>query len=514
MMRTLAIAVLASILVTALCFGVAADIPRLINYQGILTDSGGLPLDGPHNLTFKIYPDTTQGAAALWTEVHTGVPVNGGLFNVILGGTTALSDDLFAGAERWLGVTVDADAEMFPRFRITSTPWALHAAVADSAIHGGSGLGGSGTTGYVAKFASAGVLGNSAITEIGGKVGVGTASPWVTLQVGDAGGSEKKSVAVFGQVDRNYTGNTPDTPHFMTYGGADTRFGVGHSWGALSLVAFDMDTYGAGNVKVFTGNKREGSPSAERLRVTANGRVGIGTTSPAQLLDVAGTAQMTGLKMPTGAGAGLVLTSDAAGVGTWQAPGAVPDGDWTISGSDLYSAVSGNVGIGTASPSQKLEVSGNLLVDGDITTAAKTRYYVVPACTFNPEQSTYSYTRFGLALWTSTGGETHWSAPVNLPHGAIMTDFAVWFLDASDVSNISAGLLRCPHGSESSEHLVAVTSSGSSGEGQMLDDPNINNPSVDNGNYHYYVEVSMGGGDQFLRLRSVRITYTVTEPLP
>ncbi|KPL20029.1 MAG: hypothetical protein AMJ92_00905 [candidate division Zixibacteria bacterium SM23_81] len=35
---------------------------------------------------------------------------------------------------------------------------------------------------------------------------------------------------------------------------------------------------------------------------------------------------------------------------------AVDDGDWTISGSNIYSAVSGNVGIGTATPARKLDV--------------------------------------------------------------------------------------------------------------------------------------------------------------
>ena len=38
------------------------------------------------------------------------------------------------------------------------------------------------------------------------------------------------------------------------------------------------------------------------------------------------------------------------------APYAITDGDWTISGSDMYSAVSGNVGIGTTSPTGKLHI--------------------------------------------------------------------------------------------------------------------------------------------------------------
>jgi hypothetical protein len=43
----------------------------------------------------------------------------------------------------------------------------------------------------------------------------------------------------------------------------------------------------------------------------------------------------------------------------------IADGDWTISGSDMYSNVSGSVGIGTSSPSSKLDVSEVARVQGD-----------------------------------------------------------------------------------------------------------------------------------------------------
>lgn len=68
--------------------------------------------------------------------------------------------------------------------------------------------------------------------------------------------------------------------------------------------------------------------------------------------------------LPAGAADGYVLTSDTAGIGTWQAPAAVSDGDWTISGDNQYSAVSGNVGIGTPSPSKKLSVVGSAYITG------------------------------------------------------------------------------------------------------------------------------------------------------
>ncbi len=49
-----------------------------------------------------------------------------------------------------------------------------------------------------------------------------------------------------------------------------------------------------------------------------SGRIGIGTANPAQMLDVAGTVQMTGFKMTTGANNGYVLTCNSSGVGSWS----------------------------------------------------------------------------------------------------------------------------------------------------------------------------------------------------
>lgn len=79
-----------------------------------------------------------------------------------------------------------------------------------------------------------------------------------------------------------------------------------------------------------------------------------------------GIILVAGFEMPTGASHGYVLVCDAAGVGTWQpAPGGGGnDSDWTILGSNMYAAVSGNVGIGTPTPTAKLEVDGDVKVNG------------------------------------------------------------------------------------------------------------------------------------------------------
>jgi hypothetical protein len=66
------------------------------------------------------------------------------------------------------------------------------------------------------------------------------------------------------------------------------------------------------------------SDAASLLKVSggamtsSGGSVGVGTITPGSKLDVAGTAQMTGFKLSTGAAANKVLASDAAGVGTWS----------------------------------------------------------------------------------------------------------------------------------------------------------------------------------------------------
>jgi hypothetical protein len=51
-------------------------------------------------------------------------------------------------------------------------------------------------------------------------------------------------------------------------------------------------------------------------------RVGIGTDTPTEELEVAGKAQVDAFAMPTGASEGHVLTSDAVGNATWQAASA------------------------------------------------------------------------------------------------------------------------------------------------------------------------------------------------
>ena len=130
----------------AISGSVFAEVPPLINYQGTLANEDGILIaeNGVerHRLSFRIYA-TADATEPVWgPQTFDDVLVVDGRFNVILGSTdvsgTAITD-AFDGSERYLGIKVDDDAEIAPRQRILSAPYALHAASAvqaEYATHG------------------------------------------------------------------------------------------------------------------------------------------------------------------------------------------------------------------------------------------------------------------------------------------------------------------------------------------------------------------------------------------
>jgi len=102
---------------------VLAEVPHLINYQGRLTDTGGVPLNGSYNLTFRIYDAETAGNL-LWEETQTGIVINKGIFAVLLGSVANLN--LAFDKPYFLEIKVGNEV-MSPRQRMASGAYALRA---------------------------------------------------------------------------------------------------------------------------------------------------------------------------------------------------------------------------------------------------------------------------------------------------------------------------------------------------------------------------------------------------
>ena len=166
------------------------------------------------------------------------------------------------------------------------------------------GLTGSGTTNYVAKFTGTKALGNSVIYDDGTNVGVGTTSPTVkidVLGVGRYGSTAYTNLILDGT-------NTSDWGNNMGFRSQGVNFGfIGSLGSLLGNTTKDLTFYAtSGNgLRFFT----NGSTN-ERAQITSGGNFLVGTTTDAGYkADIAGTLRST-------LGANFATTSGSVGIGT------------------------------------------------------------------------------------------------------------------------------------------------------------------------------------------------------
>jgi len=240
------------LLIAVFSISVNAEVPNYINYQGRLTDDSGQPVTGSKLIKFKIY-SSPDGTDSLWSSAFRAVQVSEGLFNVRLGEVAPLPIDLFAGDDpRYLGITVDTDAEVTPRTQFITVPYAFHAEIADSAKSAPSSPDGDWS-----------INGDNIYHETG-NVGIGTTTPSENLVVGNDLGSSFGNHIVIGDDE---TGAYPG----LIIGRSSDYYG----WMSY-IVDEDYLTIGSKTVDSFYTN----------TLVARGGNVGINNTSPSEPLSI------------------------------------------------------------------------------------------------------------------------------------------------------------------------------------------------------------------------------------
>jgi hypothetical protein len=107
-----------------------AATPGRVNFQGLLLDSGGTPVNGIVDLDFALYP-SASGGSAVWSESKPAVAVTDGIYDVELGATTPLTPAILAVGTLFLEVAVDGEV-LTPRRQLLAVPYAVRAAEAES----------------------------------------------------------------------------------------------------------------------------------------------------------------------------------------------------------------------------------------------------------------------------------------------------------------------------------------------------------------------------------------------
>lgn len=293
---------------TALTGPLLAEIPRMINYQGLVVDKEtGEPLPGEHQLIFRIC-DAPSGGSVLWSEEQDVTADTTGVVSVLVGSEEKI--DISFETDCWLEVEVDGEV-LVPRRELVSTPYAFKALNSDSL--GGMGPG---------EFAT----------------------------------------AAHTHDDRYYTESELNTAG--TINNASNPLDWTKIKGVPAGLADGADDVGPGDG--YSLDASDGNP-VDAVYVDQDGDVGIGTTSPARRLHIVGDGPRVLIEGTSG---NSEVNFKSAGDPTAQIwaiykESGSDDLRFYQNGDRVtIDSGTGNVGIGTTSPTlAKLQVQGSA-IDG------------------------------------------------------------------------------------------------------------------------------------------------------
>ena len=218
---------------------------------------------------------------------------------------------------------------------------------------------------------------------------------------------------------------------FLTFNNGDANIVINYNGGGRDL---SFKTY-------------DGSTNAERMRITKDGKVGIGTTSPSSFNSnarnlVVNSSGNTGISIATtdtNANSSLIFADGTGGTAGYR--GAIRykhNGDYmqfdTSASERMRITSAGNVGIGTTNPTYKLDVKGNAARIGSASQTTTTLYLTAtntagaPAIATEVIMQGYEGRGIGTFYQDVTYSGEEWFA--GMPYGGSFNNYQIGY-DAS-----------------------------------------------------------------------------------
>jgi hypothetical protein len=356
-------------LVTALPV-LAGDV---LTYQGRLTNASGTPVaDGNHSLTFRIYP-TLSGGSSVWSDQFSSVQTSDGLFSVPLGSQAALDLASLGDTTLYLEVQVGSDGPLSPRTLLTVAPKASSAGRLVGSVETGANLlklkredgesalevNAVGNNGSLRMFAPQPeppkeVLEIISMPSNGAKIRMFAPQPEPPRVLIEMAGDPTNGPSM---------GFFDDGSEVMGIGPSPFHSGMAMKWQAASdahrLLELRAD-YGSSNSSA----------------LTMEGAVSTNTTIPLASMNAGGGTG--GLRLGHGtdiANSGTLISATAGASESRVDIASAPIvGGATNSIAMIANSSYARLGIGTSSPTQALQVVGNICYTGTIGACSDARY--------------------------------------------------------------------------------------------------------------------------------------------